>query len=298
MSPLETSDVVGATTVYYVPAGDVHVSIYDGTKLRSHAIATQLSLALDNATGHAGYHEAGKNFDIFVVDDNGTLRLGTGPSWASSTTRGVGAGTTDIESLLGLYVNANSVTIRFGASSGDTVIVPARRATYVGSFRAVANGQASDTKAKRLLFNAYNQALRPLLVSEPARDWFYSTAVWRQANGNAANQIELLFGLAGGGVFITQQGLVSNDTTTPRGVRSGIGLDSTTGIAVASLAGLVSAVSTGALGIYSNYSGDPGLGYHYLAWLEFGNGVDTQRWFGTDTVSGNFRSGMVGTVVL
>jgi hypothetical protein len=33
-------------------------------------------------------------------------------------------------------------------------------------------------------------------------------------------------------------------------------------------------------------------------WLEFGSGADTQTWFGTDLVNGNFKFGMTGSTVL
>jgi hypothetical protein len=163
----------------------------------------ELALALDATTTDVGFHQTGKIFDLFVVNDGGTVRLGTGPAWTSDTARGQGAGTTELDfSKSGIPTNKNAIALRYGAATANTIDVPANQATYVGSFRAVANGQATDSKSQRLLFNAYNQASRILRVADPAPSWQYSAAAWRQANGNANNQVDVLLGLGGIGVSL------------------------------------------------------------------------------------------------
>ena len=136
-TPVTTSDVTAATTLYYaLYTGDL-ISIYNGTTWRPYAF-TELSVALDSNSGHTGYHQSGKNFDAFVINDSGTLRLCTGPAWSSDTARGTGAGTTELEQYLGAWVNKVSLTCRFGSASGNTVSVTARYATYVGTIRTTA----------------------------------------------------------------------------------------------------------------------------------------------------------------
>lgn len=157
--PVTTADVTAAATIYYTPyIGDV-IPIYDGTAL-AYTTFTELSLALSSNSGHTNYHQSGKAFDCFVFNDAGTIRLGTGPAWSSDTARGTGAGTTELERYKGLRVNKVSITLRFGSSSGNTVTVDARKATYVGTFYCTANGQTEDSAINRLAWNEYHRAVR------------------------------------------------------------------------------------------------------------------------------------------
>jgi hypothetical protein len=293
-----TSDVAGATSIYFTPTGGNQVPIYDGTNMVPTTFA-ELTLALDSTAAHTGYQQSGKNFDLFVVNDSGTIRLGTGPAWSSDTARGTGAGTTELDfSKSGIPTNKNTMTLRFGSASGNTVSVAANLATYVGSFRAVADGQATDSKALRLLFNAFNQVLRAIRVSDPTASWTYSTGSWRQVRASTANQIDILDGLGLVAVDVKCMAFANSSAATLRIVRSGIGLDGTTAIASGATGTAASVSSAAATTMYSFYAASPGIGKHSITWLEFGGGTDTQTWFGTDTGSGNFVSGLVGTIAL
>jgi hypothetical protein len=252
---ITTTDVVGVTNIFFTPEAGGGVPIWSGSGFIFVPFA-ELSLALDSTTTDTGFHQGGRNFDLFVVNDSGTIRLGTGPAWASDTGRGTGAGTTELDfSKSGIPTNKNAITLRFGSATGNTINVPANQATYVGSFRAIANGQTTDSKSQRLLFNAFNQASRILRVADPTASWQYSTAAWRQANGNANNQIDVLLGLPGIGISL-QSIVFCSTTANPRTVRTGIGLDSTTGIApFDSTGGSGAATSSGAIIMSSFYNG-------------------------------------------
>lgn len=292
-----TADVTGATSIYFTPAGGNQVPIFDG-RVMVPTTFSELILALDATNTDAGYHQSGKNFDLFVVNDSGTIRLGTGPAWTSDTARGSGGGSTELDfSKFAVPTNKNTMTLRFGSATGNTVSIAANKATYVGSFRATANGQATDSSALRLLFNAYNQTLRAVRVSDAAFSWTYSTASWRQVNGNASNKIDILDGLGGVAVNVTSMVFGNSSTSTIRTVRSGIGLDSTTNLATGATGTVAGVSNLGATPMYSFFAVAPGLGKHSITWLEYGAGSDTQTWFGTDT-AGNFMSGLLGTTVL
>jgi hypothetical protein len=297
---ITTSDVTGATSVYFTPSGGNQVPIYDGSTT-SNTTFTELTLALDNDSGHTGYHQSGRNFDLFVINDSGTIRLGTGPSWnagagaGSDTARGTGAGSTELELRNGFLTNKNTITIRFGSASGNTVSVSANRATYVGSARMTANGQTEDSRAKRFLYNAYNQSKRQLLRNDATASWNYSTATFRQANASTANQVEYLAGLTGSALDATVMGVVVNSTSTYRVIYVGIGLDSTS-VNSATAQEFSRANDTQVAGVPKTfYTGYAQLGYHYLAWLEKGAGTDTQTWVGTEA-SNNYYSGIFGGV--
>lgn len=294
---LTTSDVAGATSIYYTPAGGDQISIYNGS-LFVPTTFIELTLALDLTSGHTGYHQSGKNFDLFVVNDSGTVRLGTGPAWSSDTARGTGAGTTELELYNGVWVNKNSMTLRFGSSSGNTITVAARQGTFVGSARMTADGQTEDSKVKRFLFNAYNQASRQMQRNQTVLLYNYSTASYRQANADSANQIDVLLGLSGVMVDICALSVATNSTATKRTVFVGIGVDSST-VNSATLA-TYQQVDNAAIG-YSSiawYKGTPGLGKHSLVWLEKGAGTDTQTWYGNNSSGGDHNPGLSGTVIM
>lgn len=271
-----TADVTGGTSIYYTPAGGLSVPLYDGTDTRMVSIGAELTLALDASSGHTGYHQSGKNFDLFIYNDAGTIRVGTGPAWSSDTTRGTGAGTTELELKNGFFVNKNSMTLRFGSASGNTVTAAADQALYVGTFRATADGQASDTKAKRLVFNAYNQSVRSLFITEAATTWTYSTGTWRQTNANTANMVEVLDGFGSLVAHVRAHVWGQSSTATFVTVQTGIGIDSST--VVSGVSGVGSWNSSLRQSLWCFYDGPPGLGYHQLRWLEVGAGVDTQTW--------------------
>ncbi|WP_315701852.1 MULTISPECIES: hypothetical protein [unclassified Bradyrhizobium] len=272
------SDQTAVPTIFYI-AGQAPFS--DGTNIIPN-VSGELSINLDATSTHTGYHQAGKNFDVFKVNDGGTIRIGTGPAWASDNARGTGAGTTEVQVLgnTGVWVNANPITLRWGNSAGNTSTIAANCAVYLGSFRTTADGQTEDSLAKRFVWNAYAQAQRETRRIETTASWNYSTATIRQANGNSANQIEFIFGLSGGQAEAELQNTIQNSTATIRNVTFAIALDSTTttpdGVAICSPS------NAGFASNSHKYRGMPGIGYHKLAATETGAGSDTQTWYGGD----------------
>lgn len=287
---ITTADVSGATTVYYTPSVGLYVPIWDGSAFEMTSIGSERSLALDSDSGHTNYHQSAKNYDFFIINDGGTIRLGTGPKWddgagaGSDTARGTGAASTELELLEGIWTNANTITIRFGSASGNTVSVAANEATYVGSGRMVANGQISDTVLLRLLYNEYNQTARSMLVTESNTSWTYSTATFQQARASSANQVAVLRGNNGQLLHATVIGTAGSSTATFRSVVVGIGIDSSTVNSARS--GTNSASSTVNAVPSAEYNSYPGLGYHEIRWLERGGGADTQTWFGNTVTTG------------
>lgn len=265
-TPVAESDVVGAAAIYYVGG-----------------VGPDLSLMLDTAA-----HQAGKNYDLYTADDAGITRLVTGPSWdaggGSDNARGVGAGSTELQSISGIPTNKNAMVGRW---SGGTITVAPNQGICVGTFRATADGQATDSYARRLLFNVFNPTLRPMRVSDPLSSWLYASPDIRQANGNAANQLECLLGLAGIAVEAMVNSVVVG--TYLAAIQVGIGLDSTTAFALGGLTGWASPTAGGE-SMTAAYRGVPGIGLHKLVWLETGGaGI---RYYG---VGGNIKSGIVGS---
>ena len=293
--PVSVTDQTAKTSVFYAPYQGELVPLYDGA-LWTPTVFTQLTLALDSDSGHTGYQQSAKNFDLFVVNDAGTIRLGTGPAWTSDTGRGTGAGTTELERKNGIWTNKLSMTLRWGSASGNTITVAANQGTYVGTMRASANGQCEDSLAKRFLWNMYNRAPRSMSVIETTNEWTYSTAAWRQKNNAAANQLDMVRGLNEDAVKTLCVGLVNTDTVGIATMHTGIGLDSTTAYSGMPASVVVDNTNVGRNAGVASYFGVPGLGRHFLAALEFGGGSGTQTWFGDAGAPLSYSTGIHGVV--
>src|SRR5581483_10757883 len=165
-TPVLTTDVTAAATLYYTPYVGRWCPLYNGTIWRQVAFA-ETALPLDSNAADSGYQQSGKLYDIFAFLNAGVFTLGTGPAWSSSTARGSGAGTTQLQMLDGLWTNAVAIALRTGTGGGATVAVPANEATYLGPLYAAANGQTAMQGAPSAasggsnsvlgLYNAYNR---------------------------------------------------------------------------------------------------------------------------------------------
>ena len=130
---------------------------------------------------------------------------------------------------------------------------------------------------KRFVWNYYNRVEREMYVTDATTSWNYSTATYRQANANSANQVDFVIGIA---EDACEFGLMAGATTsasTLRRVYSVIGIDSTTGPyrGVCALIVNNSQIGTGFTSLRTVLA----AGHHYAAWVEAGAGTDTQTFF-------------------
>lgn len=203
-TPVMASDVTAAATVYYTPYVGDCCPIFNGTVWQVWEFA-ETSLALDNNSGHAGYQATGDLYDLFAFSNGGSFALGTGPAWLSASSRGTGAGTTQLQMLNGRWVNAAAVTLRFGNAGGNTASVGANQATYLGTLYATANGQTAMQFAPAAvaggsgnilgLYNAYNRVLTRSFEQDSTSSWTYGTTTWRVSNNSVNNRISWVDGL-------------------------------------------------------------------------------------------------------
>lgn len=285
-TPVTTTDVTSATTVYYTPHVHNGVQLYDGSGWTSHAIASELSQTTADTTKSPAAVANNSNYDIFVWNDAGTLRATRGPAWTSDTGRGTGAGTTELERVSGRYVNKVSVT------NGPA----AQRGLYVGTIRSDGSAQINDSLAKRHVWNAHNRMVRPMRVLETTDSWTYSTATFRQANNSAANQLDMVIGLSEDAVGARVRALALNPTNAVSAY-AGIGLDSTSAQASGVLTAPSSMPITYGGAAIAEWRGLPGLGRHYLAWLEAVTASGTTTWYGdsgTTSPANVVQSGIYG----
>lgn len=262
-TPVLVTTFTAATTVYYTPFFTDVIPIYDGTKWVVYEPG-ELSIALDSNAAHTGYHQSGKNFDLFAVNDAGTRRLGTGPAWSTDTARGTGAGTTELSRVNGLWTNANSLTLRWGSAAGNTITVPVNQGTYLGTLRASADGQTQmkfSSPAALFLFDATNPVSLPLVVLNTTSH-AYPTAAWRAWNNDAANsQVQIVVGLPTWVAAVYRANI-----TVVAGGGVSIGVDST------STPGMPKAEQFNNVADVASSDATPlAVGYHFLVFIEFGS---------------------------
>jgi hypothetical protein len=254
-TPVTTADVTGATTLYYTPYKSDNVYVSTGMTTFS-----QISLVPTLS--------ASKPYDVFLVN-NTTIEVLV---WTNDTTRATGL----------------TMTNGILRKTGDNTRV------YLGTIYSDASSQMNDSKAKRHVFNYYNQIPRPLSVVDTTDSWTYSTASYRQANGSTANQLDFIVGVAEHRVRCHALGAVGTSGATSRTCQTGVGLDSTTVNSANTYSKIVS-TNTDIKNGTAEYMDVVSAGRHTLVWLEQGAGADTQTWYGDQ--AGVMQTGISGEVM-
>ena len=265
--PVLTADAVAQATLYYTPYQSDLVSIYNGTTWQLKAFA-ELSVSLASSANWA----SGSLYDWFVANDSGTIRLCSGPAWSSATSRGTGAGTTQISMLNGLWINTVSITCRYGAAS--TTTVAASQGTYVGTTYMTANGQtgmafkpagaSGGTNNILGVYNGYNR----VMVMAASRDTATGIAgannsAVRSFNNSASDRISFVDGLQQSAVSATHA-TTAAQVLAGAYVGIGVALDSTT--VASGTAGQHTAAFTA--GVYAMDIFTPQIGFHFVQALE------------------------------
>jgi hypothetical protein len=279
-TPVMTSDVVGATTVYYTPYVSNSLPVETSTPPCSGGNCTygndtfsQLTLTLNST-----YQTAGNIYDIFTVLGDG-FYICTGPAWASSTSRGTGAGTTQLVQVsdYGLWTNANTISSCYNGG-GSVADFAAGVGVYIGSIYMTANGEtsmqfkpasASGGSASVLgVYNAYNRVMVSSRSVDSTNSWTYAGAAWRASDDSTSNRITFVDGLQQS--FIEANFLQASNQTS--GIQATIGsqIDATTGAPPGFIGSLVG--QSGYLTMIAKDDFDPQLGLHYIQAMEYSSG--------------------------
>lgn len=128
-TPVTTSDVTGATSIYYTPYVSNVISLWTGARWQPIEFS-EYTLALGTLT-------SGKPYDVFAYLSSGVLALEM-LAWTNDTTR------------------ATAITIQDGryCKSGD------KTRLYLGTFYTTATTTTEDSQANRYLWNMYNRAAK------------------------------------------------------------------------------------------------------------------------------------------
>jgi hypothetical protein len=250
--PFPTADVTGANAValFLQPVRGTRIALFDAgsSKWNIYNFTQAVTVAVPNV--------ANQMYDVFAALSAGSVILEV-VAWTNDTTRNVGLSVQD-----GVTVKATDFSRR-----------------YMGSFRTTAvAGQSEDSIAKRYLWNFYNRALRKMLVQETTATWTYTTATYRQANANAANQLDFVIGVQENIVKAEVSASASSSIVGPQ-VSIGIGIDSTTVNSADTFPLTALNGGTGTL-LSAKWEGFAGIGRHLLQWLEISQASGTTTWNG------------------
>ena len=168
-TPVLSSNVTNATTLYYTPYTGSQISIWDGSKWVLKTF-TELSLSLSGLP-------ANTNYDVFIYDNNGTLTL-EAVAWSNS-----GAGTSARASALSFL---NGVRVK-----------DSDKRKYLGSFRTTGTiGQTAfinNTLPSSLFIkNEFNRIPITLYMSEGAETHTYNVVATRNYNNSANYRFNVL----------------------------------------------------------------------------------------------------------
>lgn len=263
-TPVTTSDVTGATTVYYTPYIYDRVMLWTGSAWQAYTF-TEKSLALGTVT-------SGLPYDIFGYVSSGALAIEK-LAWTSATAR------------------ATAVTLQDGryAKSGD------KTRLYLGTFYTTSTTQTEDSVTKRYVFNMYNRLNRYMTVTDTTDTWSYGTDTIRQANGASGNKVEFCLGLTENAVEASVATTVQLASNTSRGAKVGVGLDSTSTFSGLAQEAFNASASNIYISLSGFYRGFPAVGYHYLSWNEKGASAGTSTFEG-DNGTSSMQSGLVANV--
>jgi hypothetical protein len=293
-TPIQLADVPSAGAVCYVPYASAAVPVA--------GVSYPFSTLTLTPTG-AG---ASAIFDIFVVVASGSVALCWDVKpWASATARSDGVAVDPH----GIYANTGTIATCENGGVAIASAIPARSATYLGSFYTTAVGTTQwllspdpvtgGTNNVIGLYNAYNRVSVQAIERELTPMWTYGnpTGTWQEENGSAGNRITILDGLGQSQLQVTETMTLSYATGTDAQAGSpGICADCTTPGSIVGILGQASFTapdqgSSVTIGGPWPSDGISSLGLHYFQALDSGESADSDgpEWYG------NYSSGLYVT---
>jgi len=172
-TPVTTSDVTAATSLYFTPYKGNHIALYndDFSEWRFYEF-DEVSYSL---SGKA----ADTNYDVFLYDDAGTLTQEL-VAWSDDTTRA-----TALATQSGVYVKTSEIYKR-----------------YLGTIRTTGTiGQCEDSESKRFCWNYHNRVARNMRIVDIS-DHTYASSTKRYWNNDSSYKIEYIIGVIEDVVFM------------------------------------------------------------------------------------------------
>ena len=260
-TPVPSTDQTGGT-IYYTPFTGNSIGLYCiGSGWRIYNFS-EISISISGTP-------INKNADIFVYDNAGVVALDF-TTWASDNARSAALAQQD-----GIWVLGSSHDKR-----------------YIGTVRTSASSTAEDSQLRRFVWNYKNRVQRKLYVTDVTANWTYTLLTYRQANANAANDVQVVVGLQESLVALKCYCGLAQSAGATAGV--GIGEDVTN----ASIADFhkLSKLSGNILSSEAEMLRNPSIGYHSYNWLERSIATGTTTWYTQTADPWPIGSGLLGTI--
>jgi hypothetical protein len=268
-TPVLTTTVSAAGTVYFTPYKGNSIALYTGSAWKTMNFS-ELSITLSSLSASTAY-------DVFAYDNSGVVALET-VAWTNATTRATALTTQD-----GVMVKSGATTRRYLGS----FILDGSKTCSVTFGTAAAGGGAAQID----IWNNNNRVSLTTTVLDSTDSWTYTTATWRSADNSNTNRATIFTGLSEDVVTARALAVSSQSTTATR--YTGIGLDSTSSPASGQLQGAARSATVCEGGAF--WAGFPGVGQHYLQWLEKSDATGTSTWSGDG--GGIYQSGLAVTLL-
>lgn len=225
-TPVLTSTVSSATTVYFTPyKGNLIPITLDGVNF-FFTTFSEMSQATTDATLSPAAVGTSKVYDVFVWSNSGTLEATRGPAWSTSTSRGTGAGTSQLTLVNGYYVNAVAITNGPGVNLGLYVGTIGSNGSSTIDF--ILGGSASGGTAGVLnVWNNYNRVMAHATTIDNGATYTYTSSTPRQPRASSGNQVSFVSGLAEDAVQACYNQSFNLNTAIGANASVGISLDST-----------------------------------------------------------------------
>lgn len=259
--PVTTSDVTGATTIYWSPYKGGQIALYTSSKWQLYKPG-EISLALGTLA------DGTKPYDVFAYDSSGTVTLEF-LVWTSTSARATALVLQD-----GVLCKSGALTRR-----------------YLGTFMPTATTTTEDSKLNRYLWNYYHRVKRFLSVADTTTVAYTYNGVFRQRNNSATWQFNVVVGYAED-TFVANAHTSAGQATSPADIETAIGIDSTSAASSQQHGG---AAGAGAYVIQdAKYTGVLSIGQHKIVWLESSSAATT-TWYSGNT-DANFGIAMTAEI--
>lgn len=265
--PFPTGTLIVTGSLYYTPTVGNSISLY------STGSAAWLGVTFTEQIISTVGLSTGTNYDVFAYLSGTSGVLFETLAWTNDLTRA-----TAVVRSSGRYIKSGATEKR-----------------YIGSFRTDAAGVLIDSVAKRFVWNANNRVERLLYRIDTTENWV-AAGGWRQANASVDNKVEVIIGLAEEPVELTVGALFGGGAIN-NGMGVAIGEDTVTAPTMSTQIGsyliYMASITTQT---YSHYKKVSQPGYHYYAWLEYGNGGTFYSYTNGAVGNPDYRAGMLGHV--
>ena len=260
------ADVMGSSTLYYVPYLHDRIALWTGTGIVVVIIPTPggVSLPLSGLT-------AGAVYDVFGYYNPSTGQM-------------------VLETLVWTNLTTRATALNMG-NSGFLVKSTDFTRRYLGSFYAqgtntlydYGTGPAGGGPPYRHLWNMYNRVQRHVVMTDNTASWSYAVNTWRIMRGQTPTNecVTMVRGLDEDDVLL--YGAIAGSPNSGGAGYACFSLDSATATTGPCSYSIIYNPNTYNLAKSAVivYTGMPGLGYHYLGLMENSNGTQTnhgQNW--------------------